>query len=480
MSQKPAGLIYGVDDTPPLSALCLLAVQHIFLMSSTLVLPVVLVTELGGDFTQVQSVVALTMVACGIGTILQAMRWRGIGSGYLCPNLCGPNFFASSMSAAWLGGLPLMRGMTIAAGLVEMVFARFVHRLEFLFPTEVTGLVVFMVAVSLIPVGTSKFLHIDYTGEPIQVISFLVATATFLAMAGLNIWGNAKLRLYGVLIGMAAGYALSAAFGLLPMAQFEQVAQAPWIGLPALDGMFDISFRWSLLPTFVIVSICGALKSFGNLVMCEKVNDDKWQKPDTRRIGNGLMADGICVAISGLLGGVASDTSSSNVSLSGASGATSRVIGFAAGGLFMLLGLSPKLSALLSIMPPPVAGAIVVFVVCFMMTSGLQIMLSTKPDSRRTFVLGSALCFGLSLDILPDLYAHVTPWLRPLFESSLTLSTVVAVILHQLLRLGSGSGVTATSTAAAVKSVVPSAQIPLAPTEPMSAAPASQEVRAAT
>lgn len=293
MSQKPAGLIYGVDDVPPLSALCLLAIQHIFLMSSTLVLPVVLVTELGGNFGQVQSVVALTMVACGIGTILQAMRWRGIGSGYLCPNLCGPNFFASSMSAAWLGGLPLMRGMTIAAGLVEMVFARYVHRLEFLFPTEITGLVVFMVAVSLVPVGASKFLHIDYTGEPIQVISLLVAAATFLAMAGLNIWGNAKLRLYGVLIGMVAGYALSAAAGLLPMAQFEQVAQAPWIGLPALDEMLDISFRWSLLPTFIIVSICGALKSFGNLVMCEKVNDDNWQRPDTRRIGHGLMADGI-------------------------------------------------------------------------------------------------------------------------------------------------------------------------------------------
>src|SRR5262249_40816502 len=124
MAKKPAGLIYGVDDVPPWSALALLAVQHIFLMSGTLVLPVVVVSEIGGDFGQVQAVVALTMMACGIGTILQAMRWRGIGSGFLCPNLCGPNFFAVSMSAAWLGGLPLMRGMTIAAGLVEMVFAR--------------------------------------------------------------------------------------------------------------------------------------------------------------------------------------------------------------------------------------------------------------------------------------------------------------------------------------------------------------------
>jgi len=331
MAQKPAGLIYGVDELPPWSALSLLAIQHIFLMSSTLVLPVVLVSEIGGDFTQVEAVVALTMIACGIGTILQAMRWRGIGSGFLCPNLCGPNFFASSMAAAWLGGLPLMRGMTIAAGLVEMVFARFVHRLAFLFPTEITGLVVFMVGVSLVPVGASKFLHVDYTGEPIQLISFLVAGATLMVMVGLNVWGSNKLRLYGVLIGMAFGYALSAATGQLPLGQFHRVAEASWVGLPSLDGAFDIDFRWSLLPVFVIVSICGALKSFGNLVMCKKVNDEQWSKPDTKRIGDGLMADGIAVTISGLLGGVASDTSSSNVSLSGASGATSKWIGVAAG-----------------------------------------------------------------------------------------------------------------------------------------------------
>src|SRR5262249_40929273 len=111
MAKKPAGLIYGVDDRPPLSALLLLAAQHIFLMSSTLVLPIVLVTEIGGDFAEVTAVVALTMIACGVGTILQAMRWHGIGSGFLCPNLCGPNFFAASVGAAWLGGLPLMRGM---------------------------------------------------------------------------------------------------------------------------------------------------------------------------------------------------------------------------------------------------------------------------------------------------------------------------------------------------------------------------------
>jgi xanthine permease XanP len=436
MARRPAGLIYGVDDRPPWSALGLLALQHIMLVSSTLILPIVLVTEIGGSAAQVRSVVALSMMACGIGTIVQSMRFAGIGSGYLCPNLVGPNYFAASMAAAWAGGLPLMRGMTIAAGLVEAVFARLLPRLAFLFPTEITGLVVFMVGLGLVPLGASKFLHVEFAGEPIRVTSFAVATITLALMVGINVWGGRRLRLYGVLIGIVAGYGLSAITGLLTEAQFQDVAATPWIGLPGYEGMWKISFSWSLLPAFAIVSICGALKSFGNLVMCEKANDDDWQAPDLRRLGGGLMADAISVTASGLLGGVATDTSSSNVSLSAASGATSRWIGYATGGLLLLLGFSPKLAAVLAVMPTPVAGAILVFVVCFMILSGLQIIVSSKPDQRKVFVVGIPLCFGLSLDILPVLYTHVGPWLRPLFESSLTLTVVLAVILNRLLAFG--------------------------------------------
>lgn len=435
MARKPPNLIYGVDDKPPLATLFLLGIQHIFLMSSTLILPVVLISEIGGSFAQVRAVVGLTMIACGLGTIIQAMRWRGIGSGFLCPNLCGPNFFAVCTQAGWLGGLPLMRGMTIAAGLTEVVFARVIHKLKFLFPAEITGMVVLMVAIGLIPLGSSKFLGINYAGEPIQVGNLLVAALTLLVMVGINVWSRGRLKIYSVLIGMVCGYLLSIALGLMTAAEFRDVAHAPWIALPILEeGMWKISFRWSLLPTFIIVSICGALKSFGNLILCEKVNDAEWREPDIKRVGNGLLADAICVTASGLLGGMASDTSASNVALSNASGATSRRIGYMAGGLFMALGFSPKLAAVLSVMPMPVMGAILVFVTSFMILSGIQIIIGAGTDTAKTFVIGIALIFGISLQSMPVLYAGVPPWIRPLFESPLTFSTVLAVLLNQILR----------------------------------------------
>ncbi len=435
MENKPSNLLYGVDDLPPWKIFWLLSVLHVIAMSGTLVLAVVLVTEIGGTARQIEVTVAMTMIAAGFGTMLQAIRWKGIGSGYLCPSLPAPNFFAATIGAAWLGGLPLMRGMIIAAGLTEIVFAKFFHRLEFLFPNEITGLVVFMVGFGLIPIGTAHFFGINYEGDPIQDISLIVSALTLFIMAGVSVWGSANFKLYGVLIGMIVGYGLCLATGLLSAADFSAVGNAAWIGLPLYEGMWEISFSWSLLPVFIIVSICGALKSFGNLTLCQKFNSAGPVQIDMRRAGDGLTADGLTVVASGLLGGFAASSSSTNVAITGATGVTSRWIGLAAGGLFILLGFSPKLSAVLSVMPAPVSGALLLLVICHLMLSGLQIILSTSVDTPKLFVIGIALAFGISLSTMPELYAGVFPWLLPLFDSSLTFATVVAVVLNQVLRM---------------------------------------------
>jgi NCS2 family nucleobase:cation symporter-2 len=432
---KPANLIYGVDDRVPPIELAVLTFQHVVLMSVGLVLPVVLIAETGGTLAMVQQVVTMSMIACGLGTILQAMRWRGIGSGFLCPNLVGPNFFMASLDAAWLGGLPLMRGMTIVAGLAELVFARALRHIRGLFPPEITGLVVLMVGVAMVPLSVSKFLGVQYEGDPISPMCLSVATLTLFVLVGMSVWGRGKLRLYGVLAGLVAGYAVSWAAGLLTSENFRDVGRAAWFALPDGRHLLDIEIRWTLVPTFIVVSLCGALKSFGNLVLCEKVNNDAWKASDVPRIGRGLMADGFCVTLSGLLGGMASDTSASNVSLSAATGATSRRVGFAAGALFAALGFAPKVAALLSVMPAAVMGAVMIYVISFMIVSGFQIVLSNKPNSRAIMVIGLSLIFGLSVEMLPGLYLHTPKALRFLTDSSLTMTTLLAVALNQILLL---------------------------------------------
>lgn len=432
---QPQQLLYGLNDRPPTGRLLMLAFQHVCLMASVLVLPAVLVAEIGGSREEAQTMVALSMITCGLGTILQAMRLPGIGSGYFCPNVVGPNFFSASMSAAWIGGLPLMRGMTIFAGLFEVVFAGVIRRVKFLFPNEILGLVVMMVGVGLVPVSSSKLMSIEFVSDVTNRPAVGVSLAVLLLIITLTVRGSGIFRLFAILIGMVSGYIICFIFNMVKPEDIALLKESPLLRLPDMTSLGGIDFSIDLVPTFIIVSICGTLKSFGNLVLAEKVNNPDWKEVNIGDMQRGLVADGIALAGAGLLGGMASDTSSTNVALTGTSGATSRVIAYATGAMFILLGFFPKVSSLLAIMPMPVAGAVLVFSACYMMMSGIQIMTSEKLDYRRTFALGLGLFAGFSHDIVPQVYADVPQFLNPIIGSSLSFAVIVAVTLNQLLAL---------------------------------------------
>jgi NCS2 family nucleobase:cation symporter-2 len=149
-----------------------------------------------------------------------------------------------------------------------------------------------------------------------------------------------------------------------------------------------------------------------------------------------MLACGAGNIASGLLGALGQSVSSSNIGLSIATGATSRRIGYAAGGILILLAFFPKLAAIFVIMPTPVMGASLIFTVCFMVMAGIQILMSRMIDARKTFVVGLSIIFGLSYDINPGLYAGIDPILKPFLSSSLAVATICAVVLNVLFRMG--------------------------------------------
>ncbi len=427
-------LIYSVNEKPPLMVTIFAGLQHTFVMSSTLILPVVIISEIGGSQEMIQNVVSLTMIAAGVTTILQFLRGP-VGSGYLIPYLSGVPYFSASMKAAWLGGLPLLAGMSVFAGFFESIFSRLVRRLRFLFPAEVTGVVVLMVGVALIPLGASNFLGIETDEALFEMPDVIVGVITLSLMIGLNVWGKGPLRVYCVFIGMVSGYILAYFTGIMTGVDIQKLSDSGWFSLPnVIHGGF--TFDRSLIAPFIIAALCTGIKAIGDMITCQKINHDEWQEPEMRSISNGLLAGGIGTLISGALGGLGVGTSSSNVGVSAATGATSRYIGIAAGGLFIVFACLPKITALFSIMPKPVMGAILIFVTSYMIIAGIQILVSVELDIQKIFVVGVSVIFGLSVDILPNLYDYLPASIKPIFTSSMTLSTILAICLTQVFKLG--------------------------------------------
>jgi NCS2 family nucleobase:cation symporter-2 len=129
-------------------------------------------------------------------------------------------------------------------------------------------------------------------------------------------------------------------------------------------------------------------------------------------------------------------TSSSNIGLSIATGATSRRIAYVTGAMLVMLAVMPKLAAVFVIMPTPIMGAILLYVVSFMILAGISIMTSRMIDARKTFVIGISIILGLGVDFTPRVYQAGPAWLLPLCSSSLTVGTISAIVLNAIFRLG--------------------------------------------
>lgn len=435
MAKKPANLLYGVDDRPPAGVCVVLALQHIFFLASGFIVVAIVMGQMGCSPELIRNVVSITMIAGGIATILQALNRGPVGSGYLCTEGTDPSFLSISILAGSVGGLPLVFGMTIVSGVIECLLSRVMHRLRVIFPPDVTGVVLTMVGLNIVPIMILDFMGVKDRVSPIETANVLVAMITLAIMVGMSVWGKGKLRLYSVIVGIAGGYAASILLGVLTMAQMREVIEAPLVSAPDFSHV-SYAFDPALIIPMVIVTLASTLKSVASLTMCQQVNDTAWVRPDLVNIGKGTLADGLASIIGGGLGALGKSLYAASVGLTVATGATSRIIAWYIGVIFIALAFLPKLAAVFSIMPKPVMGGALVYMVCFMVISGIQMMTSRMIDNRKTFVIAVSLMFGMSVDIFPDLYRHAPAWLEPFLSSSLTVTTVLAVVLNLIMRIG--------------------------------------------
>jgi xanthine permease XanP len=440
MVRRPPELIYSVDEKPPVVPLFLLGLQHIFLITISLIFPVVIIRAAGGGDQDALFMVSMGILAAGLVTMLQSYGKHGIGSGYLCPSLCGPSYLSSAITAAQTGGLHLLFGMIFFSGVAETLLSRVITRLRSLFPAEVTGVVVTFVGIAVLPIAFPRFVGYSAETGMMNQTDLTIAVITLAIMVGLNLYTKGKTKLYCVLIGMIFGYILSALMGILTTTQVSQILDAPVFGFPNISH-FGMAFDATLILPFMIAMICSTLKSIGDITTCQRINDLDWKRPDMTNIRNGILADGVADMISGALGTFSQSTSSSNIGLSIGTGATSRYIGYSIGLIMIVLSCFPKLAMVFVIMPSPVMGAALMYSVSFMVVAGLQILNSRMMDVRKTFVVGLSFLIGLSA-FIPGTYDHIPELLKPVFSSTLSLATITVILLNLVLRIGIRSTIT--------------------------------------
>ena len=440
--EKPPDIIYGVEDFPPAVVLALSGLQHVGLIAIFLIFPLLVVKELGAPVALSINILSIAAIALGFAAVLQGLPKGPVGSGYCCPANYSAIYLAPSLAAAKLGGFHLLFGMTVFAGLVEAALSPVLRRLRPLFPPELSGLVIFFAGTT---VGSLGFRYLIGVGaeRPVTRADIIVAAISLAVTAGLNVWGKGQSKIFCALIGMTVGYVAAVFTGVLSGEDLAALRALPVLRFPRF-GHLGWSFTPTLALPFAVSALVATVKSAAVVTVCQRINDATWVRPQMSSLSRGVLADGLGTLVSGLLGSIGVNSSPSCAGLTAATGVTSRVVGFAVGGILIALGFLPMLTGLFVMMPRPVMGALLLFAACFILVNGIQTMSSRMLDARRTLVIGLAVSAGITAEVVPSMATEVPPILAPIVSSSLVAGTITALLLNLLFRLGQRQRVTLT------------------------------------
>jgi xanthine permease XanP len=438
--KKPAELVHGLDDVPPPLIIGLVAFQHVSLVRIQLIYPALVIQMAALPTASSVNMLSLALIALGIAAILQSLPRGPVGSGFLCPSCHTGIFLEPSLAALKLGGLPLVFGMTILAGVVQSALSPMLRRIRPLLPPEIGGLVVFLVGTSIAAIGCRYVLGV---GAPVPVGRdyWLVGAITLATTVGLNVWGKGQARLFCAMIGMAIGYGAAVVTGMLPMEAFRVLSDLPYFAIPSL-----VHGGWAFSPAmvlpFTVAALAITLKGIGDITACQRINDAGWVRADMGSISRGTLANGLANMFAGLLGTLGLTASTASIGLQAATAVSSRVIGFAVGAILIALAFLPSLTGSLILMPRPVMGASLLFSACFILISGLQTITSRMLDARRTIVIGLAIASGIAAEIIPSFASDIPAAVEPIVSSSIVLGTITALLLNGLFRIGQRQRVT--------------------------------------
>src|SRR6185312_2192875 len=180
--------------------------------------------------------------------------------------------------------------------------------------------------------------------------------------------------------------------GLLPLKLFT-ANPAPLLAIPHF-GHVGLAFDVDLLLPFLVASLVCSIKAIAVVTTCQRTNDAAYIRPDLATINRGVLADGLITALAGLMTAPAFNAAASAPGLAAATGVTSRRVAYGIAALMAMLAFSPAAASIFSAIPDAVAGAILIFSSCFVITSGVEVMASRLLDSKRIIVIASAILAG--------------------------------------------------------------------------------------
>jgi xanthine permease XanP len=433
-------LRYAVDERPPGLLAAGLGFQVVVLIIAGIVLtPTVVMRAAGQPDALTQWTIFAGLLVCGVTTVLQARPLGRFGAGHVLFMGTSGAFIAISIEAVKAGGLPLLATLVVVSSLFQFLFSHHLGRLRKIITPTVGGTVIMLIAVTVFPI-TLKLINKTPAGLPVDSIAGPVtAILTFLVILGISMFASGALRLWGPFVGVVLGSLVAYFLGAMDL---SPVGAAQWIGLPSsgwpgLDLSFHVDF-WLLLLPFVLVTIVGAIETYGDGVAIQRLSRRTQEPIDFRAVQGAVNADGLGNLLSGLFGTLPNTTYSTSLSVVDLTGVASRSVGVYGGVFLLLIAFCPKIAALLMAVPSPVAGAYIMVLIILLFLHGLRLVAEEGLGFENGMVVCVAFWLAVGFQNQEIFHDFLPQWARGLLDNGMTAGGITAVLLMGLVRLRRG------------------------------------------
>ncbi|MGG7145758.1 nucleobase:cation symporter-2 family protein [Clostridium butyricum] len=421
-------LMYGINDKPKLTMQILLGLQHIFAaFGGIIVVPLVIGSALGFDAATSTTLMSATILAAGIATFIQSKGIGPIGSKTACIMGTDFTFATPAIAVGSVAGLPGIIGATILGALVEVILSFFIKPIMKFFPPLVTGTVICLIGLTLLPVSIDWAAGGSGASDYGSMINIAIAAFVMIFTILLNHYGKGIISSASILIGMIVGYIICIPLGMI---DFSTVKEASWISFPKIF-QYGVDFNFKYVIPFIPAYLVTTIETVGCLKAISQVSGIK---DDPKRIGKGVLSDGVGSAIAGCLGTFPNTSFSQNVGIIPLTKVASRYVAIMAGILLVILGLLPKFAALINIMPQPVLGGVGIVMFGTVAAAGIQTLSSVKLTNKNLLVIATSIGLGLGVTFRPEILSSLPEWMTMIFSSGISTGTIVALVLNIILK----------------------------------------------
>jgi uracil-xanthine permease len=316
---------------------------------------------------------SVALFTAGLGTLLfQLITHKNIPPIFLASSFA---FIAPIQYGVKEWGIPATMCGVIFAGFFYVILSfiirfrgqEFLHKI---LPPVVVGPVIMTIGLILSPAAVNMAMGkgASYSSNTAMMIAFVSLVGTIVVM----MYGRGILRLVPILCGILVGYTASLFVGIV---DFSPVAKAAWFAIPNFTAP---EFNFEAIVYMIPIAIAPAVEHVGDMLTISNVTKENFLK--NPGLKNTLLGDGLATSLAAFLGGPPNTTYSEVTGAVSLTKAYNPAIMTFAAIFAIILAFIGKLGAILTTIPAPVLGGIMLLLFGIITAIGMETLIKHNVD----------------------------------------------------------------------------------------------------